>query len=323
MIASERISNIKLGLFVLAGTALLMLGLYMLGSKRNMFSRTIGVVARFEGVSGLRSGNNVRYAGIDVGTVERITITNDTLVEVVMRIRRDAAAHIRVDAVARIASDGLMGNKIVDLEPGAGLAPVITDGDTLATGQGVDTDAMLRSLSRSNDNVVAITNDLRDLTRRLGEDRGVLHLLTDSALATDVVGAVNEVRNAASNARLLTERANAVVLDLQHGSGALGVLTADTAADGQVRRLLRNLAMVSDSLMRISEHIGDFSSGLDRPGSMGHALSRDTALVNDVKRVIANLDTSSATLTEDLRALQRNWFFRRYFREKERIERVR
>lgn len=320
---SERISNIKLGLFVLAGTALLMLGLYMLGSKRNMFSRTIGVVARFEGVSGLRSGNNVRYAGIDVGTVERITIINDTLVEVVMRIRQDAAAHIRVDAVARIASDGLMGNKIVDLEPGAGQAPLIIDGDTLATGQGVDTDAMLRSLSRSNDNVAAITNDLRDLTRRLGEDRGVLHLLTDSALATDVVGAVNEVRSAAANARLLTERANAVVLELQRGSGALGVLTTDSTADGQVRRLLRNLALVSDSLTRISGRIGDFSAALERPGSMGHALSRDTALVNDVKRVIANLDTSSATLTEDLRALQRNWFFRRYFREKDRIERVR
>lgn len=42
-----------------------------------------------------------------------------------------------------------------------------------------------------------------------------------------------------------------------------------------------------------------------------------TTVAVDVERVIANLDTSSATITEDLRALQRNWFLREYFKEKE------
>lgn len=319
--ALERTTNLKLGLFVLVGIGVLVLGLYMLGSKRDMFSRTMGVVARFREVNGLRTGNNVRYAGIDVGTVERITIINDTAVEAELRINLDAAAHIRSNAVARIASDGLMGNKLVSIEPGESASTaqtrMITDGDTILTAPGLDTDAMLRSLSRSNDNVVAITTDLRELTRRLNGEQSLLRLISDSMLVRDAGAAIHEVKAAATNARLLTERVNRVVLDLQGGKGALGALTTDTIADRQVRRLVENLQQVSDSLALITDRIGLFTNGLDRVGGLGHALTRDTALVKDVKRVIANLDTSSATLSEDLRALQSNWFFRRYFREKQ------
>ncbi len=317
--AQERSSNIKLGLFVLAGTAVLVLGLYMLGSERDLFSRTIDVVVRFREVNGLRTGNNVRYVGIDVGTVGGISIIGDTLVEVVLNIRKDDADHIRRNAIARIASDGLMGNKLVGIEPADttdGSVPFLADGDTLRTAPGLDTDAMLRSLGRSNDNVVAITSDLRALTRKLNSDRGLLRVLGDSTLVTDITMTMHEMRNAATNARVLTERVNDVVRGLQEGRGALGALATDTTVDRQVRALVTELEHVSDSLAGVADRLGRFSAGLDRAGGLGHALTRDTALVTDVKRVIANLDTSSSTLTEDLRALQRNWFFRRYFKEK-------
>ena len=66
----------RLGVFLLAGTLVLAVGLYLLGSKRNLFSRTIAVQAYFQHVGGLRPGNNVRYMGINVGTVERIELTS-------------------------------------------------------------------------------------------------------------------------------------------------------------------------------------------------------------------------------------------------------
>lgn len=324
--AQERSSNIKLGAFVLAGTAVLVLGLYMLGSKRDLFSRTIQVLARFNEVNGLRTGNNVRYAGIDVGTVEGIAIINDTVVEVELNIRLDDAGHIRRNAIARIASDGLMGNKLVSIEPAEGTGasvPFLADGDTLASAPVLDTDAMLRSLGRSNDNVVAITTDLRALTQKLNNDRGLLRVLGDSMLAADITLTMHEVRNAATNARELTERVNDVVRGLQQGKGALGALATDTSVDRQVRSLVTVLEHVSDSLVGVADRLGRFSAGLDRAGGLGHAITRDTALVTDVKRVIANLDTSASTLTEDLRALQRNWFFRRYFKEKKKDDRER
>lgn len=317
--SEERGRNFKLGVFVFAGTVILLIGLYLLGAKRDLFSRTLDVQARFTEVSGLRVGNNVRYAGIDVGTVEHVTILNDTTVLVEMMIQLDAAEHMRSNAVARIASDGLMGNKLVTITPGDGVGTPLEEDMELATAPGLDTDAMLRSLGRSNDNVVEITNDLRALTRRLNSEKGLVSMMSDTVLVDDIGLAIQEVRLAATNARMLTERANTVVRDLQNGQGALGALIGDAATDQQVRGVMTNLQMVSDSLLLVAQRIGGFAEGLDRAGGLAHTMTRDTMMVLEVKRVVANLDTSSTLLNEDLRALQRNWFFRRYFREKGRV----
>lgn len=316
--AEERGKVLKLGVFVLAGTAVLVLGLYLLGAKRELFSRTMEVSAQFSDVSGLRKGNNVRYAGIDVGTVKEITILGDTLVVVDMMIRTDAAEHIRSNATALVASDGLMGSKLVNIEPGEGPGVPLVDGSVLKTSQGLDTDAMLRTLGTSNENLVAITGDLRDLTARLNSEDGLLSLLTDTLFVMEVKGIVVAVGGAAENARTITARANDVVQELQAGKGTLGVLVSDRGVEDQVRRLLGNLEHVSDSLTGVAEQLGRFAAGLNSEGGLGHTLTRDTDVAADLKRTVANLDTSAATLSENLRALQRNWFFRKYFKEKER-----
>jgi len=314
--ANERTNTFKLGLFVLAGTAVLVLALYLLGSKRNLFNRTLDVSAEFKDVNGLRAGSNVRYAGIDVGTVVDIMIVSDTQVVVELMIRRDMAEHIRTNAIAMVASDGLMGNKLMNIVPGEGDGGPLTDDVVLATSAGVDTDAMLHTLGTSNENLVAITGDLRELASRLNSEQGVLTMLTDTLLVKDVRSVVRDIRGAATNANEITQRANALVRDLQAGKGALGVLIGDPAAEQQVRLVLGDLQHLSDSLVLVSHQLARFAEGLNKEGGLGHTLTGDTAVATSVERVIANLDTSAATLSEDLRALQRNWFFRKYFKEK-------
>ena len=89
--SGERSQRFKLGLFVLAGTAVLILALYIMGSRKDLFSRSMTVSADFTEVGGLREGNNVRYAGINVGIVETVEILNDTTVRVYLAIRLDEA----------------------------------------------------------------------------------------------------------------------------------------------------------------------------------------------------------------------------------------
>ena len=78
------INNVKLGAFVLGGLIVLVLLLYMIGRNRNLFEPTYVLKASFKNVEGLVSGNNVRYAGIQAGTVKKIKILNDTTIEVTM-----------------------------------------------------------------------------------------------------------------------------------------------------------------------------------------------------------------------------------------------
>lgn len=128
---------------------------------------------------------------------------------------------------------------------------------------------------------------------------------------------MTDVRAAAANARLITDRVNSTARDLQEGRGALGALLSDPATEEQVRGMMSDLPATTDSLQAITAAIDRFPAGLEDPKSMGYALTRDTVAAGDVRRVLARLDTGAVLLNEDLRALQHNWFFRRYFKEQE------
>jgi phospholipid/cholesterol/gamma-HCH transport system substrate-binding protein len=312
---------LRLGLFVLAGTIVLALGLYLLGSKRNLFSSTITVEGTFRQVNGLRPGNNVRYMGINVGTVEHISIVNDTAVHVEMAIRADDAPHIRDNVMATIGSDGLMGNRLVELVPTNSEGAPIADGTVLRTSVPLDTDVMLKTLDRTNDNLAVITDEVRILATKLNTPGNAVDLLSDTLLAADLAMALTELREAASNARAATQGIDDMLGDVRSGKGVIGALLSDPAAETQVRTMLKNLEHVSDSLQAATADLSRFSGALNKPGGLAYTLVADTAFAKDVRNTVVRLDTGAALLNEDLRALQRNWFFRKYFKEKEKAQR--
>src|SRR5580765_1929769 len=149
----KTINNVRLGIFVLIGTAFLIAGLYMIGNNRNMFDHTFTVKATFFKVNGLMKGNNVRFSGIDVGTVKSILIDSDTSVEVTMIIENDARKFIRKNAKAAIGTDGLMGNKLVEIDNTDHPAESVEDGDVIATVRPIETDQMMRTLDRTNNDL--------------------------------------------------------------------------------------------------------------------------------------------------------------------------
>jgi phospholipid/cholesterol/gamma-HCH transport system substrate-binding protein len=314
--ANRKGDHIRLGIFVLAGTALLIIGLYMLGSKQDLFSRNITISTTFQQVGGLRPGNNVRYAGINVGTVKRISIISDTAVLVEMAVRVEEAAHIRENAIASLGSDGLMGNKLVNIGPGEGDGAAIREGGTLRSSVPLDTDMMMRTLDRTNMNMAAITDDLRVLSQRLNTPGSLVHLLSDTLLSGDLRASLEDLRQAAEHARNASASVDAVMNDVRAGKGAIGTLVGDPGAEDQVRQWLGSMELLADSLASASAQIDRFTAALNSPGSLGHVLSQDTAVAGDVRRMLRQLAESSVVLEEDLKALQGNWFFRKYFKEK-------
>jgi len=101
--------KIKIGLFTIAGLAVLIAIIFLIGNKRNLFSSTFGVYGTFRNVNGLAIGNNVRFAGITVGVVANITIMNDSTVRVDLTLNDDVKKFIKKDSKISIGSDGLMG----------------------------------------------------------------------------------------------------------------------------------------------------------------------------------------------------------------------
>src|SRR6478752_7181548 len=98
----ESIHKIKLGVFVFIGITLLVCSIYFIGETKKLFSSTIRISAMFQNVGGLQVGNNVRFAGINVGAIDAIEIITDTTVKVDMIIDSDTRRFIKKDATATI-----------------------------------------------------------------------------------------------------------------------------------------------------------------------------------------------------------------------------
>ena len=91
-------NNVKLGLFVLAGLSVLILTLYLIGKSQNLFGSNVELKARFRNVSGLMSGSNVLFSGIQVGTVNKISIIDDTTIEVGFLVDKQMLSYIHKNA---------------------------------------------------------------------------------------------------------------------------------------------------------------------------------------------------------------------------------
>jgi len=179
-------NKIKLGIFITAGSVLLLVAIYFIGARQHMFDSTIVVKGVFKDASGLMVGNNVRFLGINIGTIEEITIMTDSTVEVDMQIEKDMQKFIKTDSKAIISSEGLMGNKAISLTPGDS-GTVIKDGDAIATIKPADMDMIMAKLNKTVDNANLITGDMAVITDNIRNGKGsVGKLFSDTVFAENL-----------------------------------------------------------------------------------------------------------------------------------------
>lgn len=126
-------NKIKLGIFVTLGLAVLILAIYFIGEKQLLFKNTFRLTGVFKNVAGLQAGNNVRLSGINIGTVENISLVSDTTVRVDIVIDESSRKFIKKDAIATIGSEGLIGNKVLVINPGTGGKKNIENSDIIQT----------------------------------------------------------------------------------------------------------------------------------------------------------------------------------------------
>lgn len=169
--------NIRLGIFVIVGTLSLITALYFIGSKQNLFGSTIQLSASFTTINGLQEGNNVRFAGIDVGTVESIKIINDTTVKVTMIIEKEIQQFVKKNTLVSIGTDGMMGSKLLNLNPVKGNSRSVNDGDHLAVLRGLEMDATVKKLGNTTDNINIISENLKEVSEKLNNKENAIGLL--------------------------------------------------------------------------------------------------------------------------------------------------
>src|SRR5260370_4087329 len=152
----------RLGLFVVATLLILAAGVFLIGEKRFLFRRTYRLEAEFQNVAGLNNGADVRVGGIHLGTVKYISLPNGPSgkLTVVMDMANSTKNIIRQNSVATIKTEGLLGDKYIEISFGSENAPEIEGGDTIKGQTPVDfSDAALTAMNQTNTAPTAFTED--------------------------------------------------------------------------------------------------------------------------------------------------------------------
>jgi phospholipid/cholesterol/gamma-HCH transport system substrate-binding protein len=191
-------NKIRLGMFVSISAVMFIAGIYFVGQRQHLFSSTFHISGIFKDISGLQEGNNVRFAGINVGIVEAIEQITDSTVRVDMLINENSRKFMKKNARAIIGSDGLMGNKLMLIIPGIASKEVLADNDTLQTSQPISMDDILVKLKVTSDNAADITSDLSAITANIRAGKGTIgKLFMDSLFAQHVDQAMVNIKEGA------------------------------------------------------------------------------------------------------------------------------
>lgn len=213
--------KLKLGMFVSIGLLLFVITIYYVGKQKNLFVSTITVKSVFRTVSGLNTGNNVRFSGINIGTIEEIELQNDTSVVVTMVIKKSMQPFIKSDASAGIGSDGLMGDKLMTIYPGTAQSKPVTNHAFIVSRKPIDMEDVMSSVKQSVDNAGIITNQLALFSYKMNNGTGAL-----SKLISDEEFSVS-LKNTLLNLQTSSGEFAKFTYNMNNGKGALAKLMTD------------------------------------------------------------------------------------------------
>lgn len=309
--------KIRLGLFVIIGLLIFIVAVYFIGDKQKMFGKTNHLKSVFNNVNGLQIGNNVRYSGVNSGTVRGINMINDSVIEVDMIIDKTLFGHIKKDAVAIIGSDGLVGSMIINIIPGKGAASPVEPGDEIKSLNRIRTDEILNTLGITNKNAAHLTKDLLEITSEITEGKGTVGLLIrDSLMARNLKETMLYLKITGKGTAESVTKLNNLIGSLDNKNNVIGVLK-DTAVAKNIKTIVQNLDKSSIEINKVVTNLNSTIANVKEGKGAINYLSNDPKLVLKIDSTMTNIKEASFRLNENMEALKHNFLFRGYFKKQE------
>jgi len=319
--AKKIVSNVKLGVFVLAGMLFLVILLYMIGKNRNLFGSNYMLKARFENIQGLVAGNNVRFSGIQAGTVKRINIINDTLIEVTMVIDKKMSKIIHKNAIASISTEGLVGNKVVNIVPSKRPAALAEEGDILVSKKAVNTDEILETLYNTNSDVAKIAAGLKTTVQRINNSSGLWNLLNDESIPGNLRVSVARIRVTTGKAVKIVNDLDEIIVGVKNGEGSVGAILKDTSFAKNLNDAILKINKVGNEADSITVEINKLVTSIQEDVNNGkgtvNALLKDSMMVKKIETSLDNIQKGTEGFNQNMEALKHNFLTRGYFRRLE------
>ena len=293
------------GAFVIAGAILFAAGLFMIGNRRNLFGDTFKVHAEFATISGLDNGAVVRVAGLQAGEVEAIHVPTSPSgrFRVRMRVREDLHPLIRLDSVASIQNDGLVGNKFIQIEAGSEEAAIVADEGTIQSREPFD---LADLMVKMNETIDTVNRAILEVQVELDGALSSISATADTAkVLMEDVG--RDARSIMTSGERVASDLRTMVANLKAGRGTVGQLLTDDALYQRAKEIATEAEKTMANLRQATEDartaIADFR-GEDGPVR---------GLTGDLQQTLASARDAMTDLAENTEALKRSFFFRGFF----------
>ncbi|HKC35962.1 MAG TPA: MlaD family protein, partial [Chitinophagaceae bacterium] len=258
---------------------------------------------------------------IKVGTVKKVELTDHGKIDVEMNIKKQSIDFIHRDAMVKIGSDGLIGNRIVIIYGGTASAFAVKAGDTLRSEMPLNSAQMMNTLQESNDNLSTITSNLKSVSTKLAHGEGTLgQLFTEDSLANSLKLTANTLRYASESIQLLTTNLAAFTVKMNQKGVLANEFVSDTiffarlkAASLQIQEASQNAKELTDNLSQVSYRMKDSSN-------LAGVVLQDKESATKLRATVENLHAGTKKFDENMEALKHNFLFRGYFRRKEKRE---
>ena len=319
---------VTVGIFVAIGLLIFVAGIFVLGGQQKRFTKSIKIIAVFDDVGGLKAGNNVWFSGVKIGTVKRVSFYGTSQVEVDMNIEESSREYVRTDAGATISTDGLIGNKIIQIVGGSPKAEPVEDGDRLRTVAAMSTDKMMETLQENNQNLLKVTNDVRDLVSNIKRGKGTVGaILTDSTLANRFRSTMTNLNQASAQTVRIAQQASQIASSastfankLNQPGGLANDLVTDTTIFRRLSRSANRLENAAGSADQTVANLNKASQKLNNTESPLGVLLTDEETAKNLRTTIGNLSRGTVLLNEDLKAAQNNFLLRGFFKKRRKAE---
>ncbi|TPE43283.1 MlaD family protein [Pontibacter mangrovi] len=322
MNTAENKRSIMVGIFVLIAIIIFVIGILTLGGQQKKFIESITVSTVFDDVEGLKDGNNVWFSGVKIGTVKSIGFYGESQVQVVMNIEKSSQKYIRQNSKARISSESLIGNRIIEIFGGSAAAKPVKDGDMLASEANLNTDDIMKTLQENNKNLATITGNFSEISDRLVRGEGTIGtLLKDSTLAQDFKSMVASLESTSQNAVRASRDLSRFTNKLNTQGSLANELLTDTTVFNSLETSMAELEKATQSASEMAQNLQQASSKFNNDSNAVGVLLNDPNFARQLQNTMQNLETSSQKFDENMEALQSNFLLRGFFRKQEKAER--
>jgi phospholipid/cholesterol/gamma-HCH transport system substrate-binding protein len=303
--------QLRVGALLAVGAALVAYATYRVGATLDLFARRYEIVTLVPSGLGLREGAPVTLAGQRVGQVRSIQFIpvgqkeGEANLRVVLGLAQNVRDQVRSDSRAYLRTQGLLGDKFVDISPGTTTGRVLQPGDTIAAGRSLDLDEFMMQASVALEDATAIVTDLQQLTGGLVRGEGsVGQLLRDDQLYVTLTGATTELRRTLAEinradgtfGRLirdpqLYEQLNRAVARvdslggmIMYGNGTLGMLLRDDALYQRIAGAVDTAGLAVGGLSAFIRQMTEGDGAVQR-------LMTDPALYEEFLRAVVDVQT--------------------------------